>query len=147
MKKHYKDSFDLTWIFILLALLLFVTDVTIRRLGFTRFPIRRKKKAVGRAGASGNGQAAELSGGVQASAAGGDLTSGSSGQAAAGIGGAQAASGTGGTIVSQTVATGGSEKASKKASKKDSGKKKPASAQGTGLDMSELLKKKNDRNL
>ncbi|MCR4608783.1 MAG: VWA domain-containing protein [Eubacterium sp.] len=147
MKKHYKDSFDLTWIFILLALLLFVTDVTLRRLGFTRFPIRRKKKAVGRAGASGNGQAAELSGGVQASAAGSDLTSGSFGQAAAGIGGAQAASGTGGTTVSQTAATGGSEKASKKASKKDSGKKRPASTQGTGLDMSELLKKKNDRNL
>lgn len=157
MKKHYKDSFDLTWIFILLVLLLFVTDVALRRLGFMHFPFRRKKKAAGRAVASGNGQAAELSGGVHASATGSGLTSGSqSGQASAGSGGAggvQAVSGTGSgdMAVSQTgvsEAGGKTEKSGKKeARKKDSGKKKAASAQNTGLDMSELLKKKNDRNL
>ena len=116
MKKHYKDSFDLTWIFILLALLLFVTDVTLRKLGFMHFPFKKKKKVkLVEAG----GEAA-LSG-TEAGIGGSAGSSSSAGTSSAGIQGA--------------------------AGKKTSKQKKGAAAPSGGLDMSELLKKKNDRNL
>ena len=140
MKKHFSSKFELTWIFILLALLLFVTDVTLRKLGFMHFPIKKKKKVKSvvisdGAAAINAGPDSGISAPAAPSAASGVFFTGPQ-TPAAGI------AAQGGTQPQQASAGKKAGKADKKAAKPKGG-----AAPAGGLDMSELLKKKNNRNL
>ena len=127
MKKHFTSSFDLTWIFILLALLLFVTDVTLRKLGFMHFPLKRKKKVKAAVTAGGDTMAA---GGMVAENSFADgVSSGGPAEAGTQFAGANSATNV------------------QKPAKKPAKAKKAAQAPAGGLDMNELLKKKNERNI
>ena len=97
MNKHYTGRFFITWILVLLALLLFTADITLRKLGFMYF--KRKKKAAVKVNKQEEGTEAGAYG----------IEAGKSG--AKGKYGREAQAGNG------------------------------------GLDMSELLKKKNERNI
>lgn len=134
MNKKHRDRFDLTWIIVLLSLLLFTADVTLRKFGFMYFPLKKKKKVKTKV----NSVEAEIASNAAANAAGAVAGTGAAGGNAAntvdGNQGAQAPSG--------NAAGAANPKKAKKAKKE-----KDVKTQTTGLDMSELLKKKNDRNM
>ena len=134
MNKKHRDRFDLTWIIVLLSLLLFTADVTLRKFGFMYFPLKKKKKVKTKV----NSVEAEIASNAAANAAGAVAGTGAAGGNAAntvdGTQGVQAPSG-------NTAGAANSKKAKKAKKEKD------VKTQTTGLDMSELLKKKNDRNM
>ena len=108
MNKHYTGRFFITWILVLLALLLFTADITLRKLGFMYF--KRKKKAAVKVNKQEEGTEAGAYG-IEAGTSSGKKSSKSGKSGAKGKSGREAQAGNG------------------------------------GLDMSELLKKKNERNI
>lgn len=133
MNKKHRDRLDLTWIIVLLSLLLFTADVTLRKFGFMYFPLKKKKKVKTKV----NSVEAEIASNAAANAAGAVAGTGAGGNAANTVDGKQEAQAPSGNAAGAV-----NSKKVKKAKKE-----KDVKTQTTGLDMSELLKKKNDRNM
>ncbi|MBR0515468.1 MAG: hypothetical protein IJJ89_01360, partial [Eubacterium sp.] len=157
MNKHYTGRFFITWILVLLALLLFTADITLRKLGFMYF--KRKKKAAVKvnkqeegteAGAYGIEAGSSNKSTMAASAANGSVGGSSiAGSAANGSAeGSMAGSTAGGSAGGSVSGTSNGKKSSKSGKSGAKGKSGREAQDGNGgLDMSELLKKKNERNI